>query len=63
LKDGKCLAVSSADCQRSGVCAQVKRCQAKDGVCINVGGKGGDKAASNQPPDKVGSTTLGSVFR
>jgi hypothetical protein len=43
------------------VCAQVKRCTAKDGVCVSSGG-GKGVAQSSDPPDKTRKTTIDSLF-
>jgi len=53
LKDGACIAATSADCQSSSVCTKAKRCQAQGGVCIGSGKSGG--GGSSAPPDKVKS--------
>jgi hypothetical protein len=41
------------------VCAQVKLCIAREGVCVGAGGQGGP-AGKSGPPDKSRSTTISS---
>jgi hypothetical protein len=57
VKDGRCIAASSSDCAASTVCAQVKLCLAREGVCVGSGiksGPGGGSAA----PDPNRKTTI-----
>jgi hypothetical protein len=42
------------------VCAQVKLCTAREGVCVGSGGSGAPGGGRSGPPDKARSTTISS---